>query len=297
MKNNLIKYILVFVAIAVIVAVVIIIYLFFDKSENVVSTQQKVEQEIEYLDKKLVSVANSLNNLDTEYLLTNNEIKAKSQSESNAQGNSNSAGNNEKSQGTTNESQSDSNQSETIDIKTINPKSVLTRDRNDIDWQYINIALEEISNSWAIINIDLKSIDVPNDELLTFRDNIDTALKYSKENDKINSLISVANIYSMIPNYENRYSNETMDIELKYIKSDIISSYALLDTDRWSEILGLLNDADSRMSKLVSLSGNSSDIQKIYVELKEYIKSVNDMELDLCYMKYFYLIKDIENKK
>ena len=64
---------------------------------------------------------------------------------------------------------------------------------------------------------------------------------------------------------------------------------------RWSEILTLLNDADSRMSKLISLSNNSQNMQKIYIELKEYIKSVNDMELDLCYMKYYYLIKDLEN--
>lgn len=291
MKKNLIKYILTFVAIIVVISIIIIIYLAVDKTEFTLSIQEKAKQEIEYLDKRLVSAANALNNLDTEYILTNSEVKSPSQSQNDSQTNNGS------SQGNNSENNKSNSQSEEIlKITTINPKSILTRDRSDINWQYINMTLEEVSNAWAIINIDLKSIDVPNEELLTFRDNIDVALKYVNSKDKINSLISVANVYSLIPSYENRYSNQTKEVELKYIKSDIISSYALLDTDRWSEILTLLNDADSRMSKLVSLSENSTNIQKIYVELKEYIKSVNDMDLDLCYMKYFYLISDIENE-
>lgn len=293
MKKNLIKYILSFVAIAVIITVIIIIYWFMQKSEDVLTTQEKVKQEMKYLDNRIVSVVNSLNNLDTEYLLTNNEINLSSKNQSSG----NSSEGKEQSQGNSNETQQDSSQSEDkTNITTINTKSILTRNRDDIDWKYINMTLEEISNAWAIINIDLKGINVPNEELLTFRNNMDVALKYTKANDKINSLISVANIYSLLPNYENRYSNQTTDIELKYIKSDIISSYALLETDRWSEILELLNDADSRMSKLVSLSGNSPNIQKIYVELKEYIKSINEMDKDLCYMKYFYLMKDLGNE-
>ena len=208
------------------------------------STQDKIKQEIEYLDDKLISVANSLNNLDTEYLLTTNAIKASSpngSSESNSSSGSNSGSENSGDTGMNGSGESsngnsggqDNNEQNTptsINVTTINPKSILTRDRDDVDWQYINTALEEINNSWTIITIDLKSIDVPSDDLLEFSNNMDTALKYTNANDKTNSLISLANLYSMVPSYENSYSRDTKNIELKYVKSDIISSYALLDT-------------------------------------------------------------------
>ena len=244
MTKNLIKYILVFVGVAVIVAIIIIIYSFTNKSKDIVSTQDKIKQEIEYLDDKLISVANSLNNLDTEYLLTTNEIKANSpngSSESNSSSGSNSRsensgntgmnGSGESSNGNSGGQDNDEQNTPTrINVTTINPKSILTRDRDDVDWQYINTALEEINNSWTIITIDLKSIDIPSDDLLEFSNNMDNALKYTNTNDKTNSLISLANLYSMVPIYENSYSSDTKNIELKYVKSDIISSYALLDT-------------------------------------------------------------------
>ena len=297
MTKNILKYILIIVAIVVITTIFILAYAFNSQSKDIVSTQEKIKQEIEYLDDKIISVANSLNNLDTEYLLTKNDIKINLSSTNNEEDNKNS--NDELASGDSKNSgkpsQNDREYITQTTITTINPKSVLTRNREDIDWQYVNTALEEINNSWPIITIDLKSINVSNDELISFSNNIDTTLKYTKINDKTNSLISLANLYSSIPSYENSYSRGTMSIELRYAKSDIISSYALLNTERWSEILAFLNDADSRISKVISSSNDNPNIQKIYIELKEYIKSVNDMDLDLCYMKYYYLMKDLEH--
>lgn len=303
MVKNVIKYILAIITTIVIISIIVIIYYFSNKSREEISTKEKIDQEISYLDRRLISVINSLNNLDTEFLITSNEITAYKQNSTQSNDeestkkteNENTGSNSSSGASSKKNDESSTKNGETITVTTINPKSILTRNKEEIDWQYINNTLEEINNSWTIITIDLKSIDIPNNDLLEFGNNIDVALKYTKINDKTNSLISIANLYSLIPKYESSYSNESNNIELKYIKSDIVSSYALLNTGRWSEMLPLLNDADTRMSRLINSADNNQSIQKKYIQLKEYIKSVNDMDVDLCYMKYYYLIKDWVN--
>ena len=193
------------------------------------------------------------------------------------------------------------NQENTIVISTEEIESVLLRDRNDINWTYIQSELEKVINSWSVATIDLKSINVNNDNILNFNTNADTALKYIQAKDKTNSLISLANLYSLIPKYRSEYSSDNTKIELSYIKSDILSSYALLESGQWDNIYNLLSDADNRISSLINSSdsniNNNQNIQKSYILLKEFIKSTNEKDLELCYMKFYYLIDELENIK
>lgn len=287
MAKNIIKYIATIVAMIIVIVAFVAIYSYAGKTqEQSLSLKEKINQEFEYLDNKLISVINSLNNLDAESLILNNEITV---DKSNG-GSSGSAGSNRE-EGTKKQEEIKTN------ITTVNTDSILKRDRNDIDWQYINKTLEEINNSWAVIKLDLRDDGIKDEVLNDFEANIDIVLKYSITEDKQNTLISLANLYSLLPDYESNISNKGDKIGFKYLKSDIISSYALLDTDRWNEIYSLLGDAEIRMSKLITITNNNPNIQRVEVKLKDYIKSTKDMDVDLCYMKYYYLIKEIENEE
>ena len=282
MGKNIVKYISILIVVSITIGIFITVYSFAGKVQETTDIRDKAKQELIYLDKRLVSVINSLNNLDAESLIVNNEITI------------------DKANGGSNEGENKDSSNETeskAEVTTINTKSILTRDKNDIDWKYINTTLEEVNSSWAIINLDLKSNGVKDESLSSFGSNMDMLLKYTSAQDKQNSLISLANLYSLIPDYESNLQNESRDVELKYLKSSVISSYALLDTDRWADIYLMINDAEMNMSKLMGITNNSIGMQKIELELKEYIKSINDKDINLCYMKYYYLIKDIENEE
>ncbi len=302
MIKNLMKYILIIAAVSVIVSIIIIMY-YSNNNKDTIAVQDKIKQEVSYLDKNIISIINSLNNLDTEFLITKNEIfvnKANNDS-NNSSGQEtikSEEGNESNKQLSVEEEKENENKSNNsiTQITSIQSQSVLSRNRDDINWEYIQSVLEEISNSWTIITIDLKSIDVSNEDLLTFSNNLDIALKSAKEKDKNTSIINIANLYNLLPIYEKSCTDDTKNVELKYIKADIISSYALLNAERWTEISPLLNDAEERITKLINLNNNSSNLQEIYVKLKEYTKSVNDMDIDLCFMKYYYLINDLKKE-
>ena len=257
MGKNIVKYISILIVVSITIGIFITVYSFAGKVQETTDIRDKAKQELIYLDKRLVSVINSLNNLDAESLIVNNEITI------------------DKANGGSNEGENKDSSNETeskAEVTTINTKSILTRDKNDIDWKYINTTLEEVNSSWAIINLDLKSNGVKDESLSSFGSNMDMLLKYTSAQDKQNSLISLANLYSLIPDYESNLQNESRDVELKYLKSSVISSYALLDTDRWADIYLMINDAEMNMSKLMGITNNSIGMQKIELELKEYIK-------------------------
>ena len=302
MMKNLMKYILIIAVVCVMLGITILVYS-FSNNKNELYINDKIKQEVSYLDERLLSTINSLNNLDTEYSITNREIFVSNPNKDSVKSSDSKIGQSEnkteENSGTSESSilnsENENKENDKVKITSIHSQSILSRDRNDIDWEYIQNVLEEINNSWNIITIDLKSVDVANDELLKFSNDLDAAMKSAREKDKNNSIINIANLYNMLPIYEKSCTDDIKRIELKYIQSDIVSSYALLNSERWTEMLPLLNDAEQRITKIIDF-GDNYNLQKIYVELKEYIKSVNDMDVDLCYLKYYYLINDLKKE-
>lgn len=288
MSKNIMKYIVMIVIAVVIIATGVIAYSFI-KSKNSTEPQtiyEKVDAEIAYLETHLLSSINSLNNYNTEHLINNDEVKNNQEDQESSGGEK---PNTESQNGNNGKSSADTN----IIISTINTEAVLEIDRNNIDWTYIQKEIERISNAWSIITIDLNNLETPNADILTFNDNIENAIKYLNVKDKQNSLISIANLYSLLAKYKDNYSENKRDKELLYIKSDIVSSYALLDANRWDTILSNLGDADTRLQGLINSPDNDINLQKSYILLKEFIKSANSKDTEMCYMKYFYLIKEL----
>lgn len=310
MSKKIMKYIIIFAIVILVFCTGTIIYSFAssNKKNDSGNIYEKIDSEIEYLQTHLLSVINGLNNLNTEYLITNNEVQNNNNqnnttsggtgtsSGSAASGNSaggSGAGASSNSSQSNNDNQGDT--SANILVSTITTESIMSIDRNNIDWTYIQKEVEKISNSWSIATIDLNSIGVPNNDILAFNDNMDNAFKYIKNKDKQNSLISTANLYSLLSKYKDSYSDNNKEKELLHIKSDIISSYALLDTGKWDNIYSTLGDADKRLLGLINSPDSDAELQKAYIILKELIKAANNKDVDVCYMKYFYLIKELKS--
>lgn len=298
MYKKIIKYVISIAIIVIIISIISIVYSYSNKT-NEGDVYEKIEQEIAYVDRKILELMKGLNNLNAEYLITNNVKNSTGESSNSSGNNESSSKNDQSSKADGGGGSSSGNQGNNITISTKETESVLLRDRNDIDWTYIQSELEKIINSWSVITIDLKSININNDNILAFNSNADTALKYIQAKDKANSLINLANLYSLIPEYKSEYSNDSKKIEIAYIKSDFLSSYALLESGQWDRIYALLSDADKRTSTLINSNNtdmsSNQNIQKSYILLKEFIKSANDKDVNLCYMKFYYLIEELEN--
>ena len=308
MSKKIIKYIISIAIIIIIISIITIVYSYSNKTPEV-DVYQKINEEISYVDRRVLELMKMLNNLDIEYMITNNVInatgentssdsaKSDTDTESSKQASEGESGTDKSSQADGGE-ESNGKQGNSITISTKESQSILLRDRNDINWTYIQTELENLINSWSVITIDLKSINTNNDDILAFNTNAETALKYVQEKNKSNALISLSNLYGLLPKYAEKCNKDFKDLEILYIKYDVLAAYALIETNQWDKISTFLGDADNRNLRLINSDNaevkNNQNIQKSYILLKEFIKSANEKNVDMCYMKFYYLIDELE---
>lgn len=292
MKKHLwIKYLIVSVIIVIIITIAMI-SLYQNTTAKSLDINDKISDELTYVDTTLVSMLNGLSNLNTASLLISNESSG-----SGSQSTSSESSSSEEST----ESQSSSNESKQQNIVKyeLMQEPVLDKDKNDIDWRKLEDTAENLYNSWATITIDLNSQNVSKDNILMFNTNLDNLMNSLKNKDKTNSKICLANLYSMLPKYmEETFKNQN-EISFRKVKSSVLLAYAMIDTGDWDNINKFLSQAEADLKSLMetgNLNGNfkKSTVDKSYVLLRELIKSSNEKNLDLFYVKYMNLISELE---
>lgn len=276
---------------------------------------EKIISEIDYLDKTMIVMVNKLNNLQTSDEIhakrTSVEISSQNNimtdsSKSGEEGNSNSKGS--KMGGTDSSGNSGSEQSAgntgdssiSTEKYQIQNNAVLLRNTSNIDWNELQNQAENLYKSWTTITLDLNTMNVTSEDILAYNTNLDNLMISLKEKNKVNSAICLANMYSLIPKYTNEISNDTAKSKLENVKSNIIFAYSIVETNRWDDVLKLLGQAETDLTELMTMKENlstirKSKINKAYVLLKELIKSSNDKNVDIFYLKYINLMEELDN--
>ena len=227
-------------------------------------------------------------------------------SKSGEEGNSNSKGNKMGGTDSSGNSGSEQGAGNTGDSSTSTEKyqiqnnAVLLRNTSDIDWNELQNQAENLYKSWTTITLDLNTMNVTSENILAYNTNLDNLMVSLKEKNKVNSAICLANMYSLIPKYTNEISSDTAKSKLENVKSNIIFAYSIVETDRWDDVLKLLGQAETDLTELMTMKENLSTmkkpkINKAYVLLKELIKSSNDKNVDIFYLKYINLIEELDN--
>ena len=295
-KNWLIYIIIVTIMIAIIASIIMIVR--SNLNGNIQKLSSKIDDELEYLDKTTLAMINQLNNLKT-----TDEIQIKRTSVGETSQNIMSNSNQEESASSSSKSTEDSksnNENQNIEKYYIEDNSVLLRDTNTVDWNDLENQAENLYDSWVTITLDLNTMNVSSDDILSYNTNLDNLMISIKDKNKVNSAICLANLYSLVPKYMSETSEDQPKIQIGYIKSDILSAYSLLDTEKWNDITNLLGSAESKLTEFMNGGYNLSSmrqakVNKAYVLLKELIKSSNEKNKDLFYLKYISLIQELED--
>lgn len=295
-KNWLIYIIIVTIMIAIIASIIMIVR--SNLNGNIQKLSSKIDDELEYLDKTTLAMINQLNNLKT-----TDEIQIKRTSVGETSQNIMSNSNQEESTSSSSKSSEDSksnNENQNIEKYYIEYNSVLLRDTNTVDWNDLENQAENLYDSWVTITLDLNAMNVSSDDILSYNTNLDNLMISIKDKNKVNSAICLANLYSLVPKYMSETSEDQPKIQIGYIKSDILSAYSLLDTEKWNDITNLLGSAESKLTEFMNGGYNLSSmrqakVNKAYVLLKELIKSSNEKNKDLFYLKYISLIQELED--
>lgn len=305
-KNWLIYIIIVTIMIAIIASIIMIVR--SNLNGNIQKLSSKIDDELEYLDKTTLAMINQLNNLKTtdEIQIKRTSVGENSQ---NIMGNSNQedlsseSGKQEESTSSSSKSTGDSNsnnKNQNIEKYYIEDNSVLLRDTNTIDWNDLENQAENLYDSWATITLDLNAMNVSSDDILSYNTNLDNLLLSIKDQNKVNSAICLANLYSLVPKYMSETLEDEKKIQIENVKSSIVSAYSIVDTGKWDDIINLLGNAENELKVFINSSNDLSSIKqakvnKSYVLLKELIKTSNEKNTDLFYLKYINLIQELEN--
>lgn len=286
-----------------------------DDGEN---EKDKVTAEIKYLDTKLITLFNNMNNIQIRnYQIYTTDIKESNSSENTGGGSSeeesgsSSDSNTDTDSTATSDSSSESssdnsstqdgsgNQSEdTEENYEMQASGILTTNR-DIDWDTCKNELELLYTSISTITIDLYSFNVSQEDILNFNKDLDTLTASLENEDKQEVLDNLVKVYEYIPNFAQAIVEDTLYKTVLETKLNVFRAYTKLDTGDWDGINTNMIDAINTYATLLSNTeideSKQTSINKGYVMLNE-LKNVVDTEnISIFLIKYKNLLEEIDN--
>ncbi len=310
------KYFIFFISSIIFLAVIITSIVIFAGNGND-NTKNKIDEELNFLDTKLLGMINSLNNIpfSNSVLLEQNSIKGQASSNGEQSGQTKGSESSQSSGGEENSSDSEegsaggstgslsgnsggSSKNENYTKYNVKTQNILTNDSTEIDWNYIKNTVQVIYTSWPSIMIDLHSTNVKNEDILSFSNTLDVLIVNLQNEDKKQVLNSLAILYSFIPIYKEQYSEDNDEINISYTKAHIINSYVLLEEDKWDEIQAQITKASEYFGLIINSINekrNQSSISKTYVLINEMNNVIKLKDKKLFYMKYKNLMESAMN--
>ena len=224
----------------------IFIILFFltgctnNKKDDKELKMEKIDKELGLLDNKIITIINNLNNISYD-------------SETNSSKND-SSGDNEKS----NEKDKSSTSEQSGKIFKMEEQSILLDNDAEIKWEENLKNIENIYAIWPTILLDLKSLNINNEDLLAFNNILDEIAINLKSKDKQSSVKNLVRLYSLIPIYKDMYSSDKLQKKIEKTKWNILNVYAVVEDDNWQQAEYYANEAILTFSDI----NNDKDIYK-----------------------------------
>lgn len=263
--------------------------------------KRKVGEELNYLDTHIISLINDLNNISLEnYKVSSERVEMQEESQKLSTG---SVGGEEKTttqkEGQQSSGQSESGKNSESDINTtkMEPNAILGTNKEDIDWERIKYEIESLNEAWTVILLDLYSLNVNNDDVVAFSTAIDSTIISIKNENKQDSLINLAKLYSYIPIYEKGISAENNIQNVKQTKSFLINAYSFVEQGNWNEIQTNISECEKTFKNVVNdiefARKNEYKVNKTYVLIKELQNSLDLQDKEVFYIKYKSLLESV----
>ena len=259
-------------------------------------SKEKTISELGYVNIKIIDMLNILNNITFEnYTIMSEQVKLdeKSQKEQSNQGENSDSGSGSKGEKSNSEQQSEKQQDESQDLINTTEMitdTILTKNRDDIDWKVIKPEIEFLNETWSIIILDLYSLNVDNNKILEFSSKLDIAMMAIKKEDKKASLTSLASLYESLPEFLTEIKSDNNMQKIRQTQNYVIQAYSLADDITNPEVRENLQNAVDVYSEVLTDTNYTKNktfkTNKAYVLLNELANSVNNGDSDIFYVKY-----------
>ncbi len=267
---------------------------------------QKAFSEIKYIESKLVELFNEMNKIESRnYNISIGEISKETTQSSSGESSSSSGSGGGKggtSSGETSSNSGDSGSSSNSEQDNkkfeLEISGVLTN-KEDINWDYIKGEIENLYSSVSTITLDLLQINITQEEILAFNNQLDNLAIAIKDENKENTLSQMSTLYDTLTTITQKIQGEETYQILVEVKQNIFKAYSKLDTGNWDEIANDTKNAINSYSKLLTDTNinaqNQYIINKGYVLINELQNAVNLQDVSVFLIKYKYLLEELNS--
>ena len=277
--GNMLKKIIKTLSIIFLIALVIISFSGCSKEKtDEEQLRNKNISEIDYLENYIMSLINSINNIDLK------QYDAKIEKTENL---------NEILQ--ENEEISSKDTENNVVQYSMVPNIVLNADKT-INWENLKLGIENLNNTWPSIIVDLYKANVDNNKLTEFSNLINTCIGNIKNENRTETLNNLAKLYEYIPVFLEKIVPNEQQVELAKTKVEVIKAYVNIDFENWDGLKGNLDSATSNFEPILNNTNESEkeyNIRKVYVLLQEFKNAVDTKDKDLLFMKYKNLMEEL----
>lgn len=175
------------------------------------------------------------------------------------------------------------------------PNTILNADKT-INWKNLKLEIENLNNTWPSIIVDLYKANVDNKKLTEFSDLINTCIGNIKNENRTETLNSLAKLYEYIPVFLEKIVTDDQQVALAKTKVEVIKAYVNIDFANWEELKTSLDRAISNFEPIVNNTNEAEkeyNIRKAYVLLQEFKNAVDTNDKDLLFMKYKNLMEEL----
>ena len=329
------KYKVLFTSIIIFVLALIIFgifYVVYSTNKNDNKIEQKVLSEIEYLDEKLISFFNDMNNVEYESYklvvknlngsessaeekklsesnnLTNEQSQESGQAEEKASSNQEEKSDNSSQEtsksGESKEGNQEQNQEGTENSKeqtkeySMQNAGILV-DSKDIKWEKVQTQVENLYVSIPTITLDVYKTTKDKQEILNFNSQFDELVVAMKNEDKESTLSNLVNVYETMNSFVNKISKDETEKIIYKTKLNLLKAYSKLDTENFNEISNDINQAIQEFSSLLTnidiKEEKQYEINKVYIMLNEILSSLSKPDVDVFLIKYKNVLEDLNN--
>lgn len=305
-----------------IIVVILMIFIVFtltgcsEKQSEEELSKEKIDQELQYLDTKFVSLMNMLNNISfINYKVTSEDIKEekneskenssdsgqdnKSSSESESSSDSESGGESNSNTGseTGGEAGSTDNKQENKIFK-LTEENILSLDSSsDIQWDLIKSEIENLYSIWTTITIDMHTAGINSDDILEFNTLLDSLAMQAKEENKQGALDNLSKLYNLLPKYLNSYSGDEIKKSVLNTKAHLLSAFCMVNSDKWEDMSAEMLKANQEFSTIinnVNIDKNKKlNVNRAYLLLKEAQNSIEAKDKEVFLLKYKNAIQEL----
>lgn len=307
-----------YLVLIIIIAILLIVIYSTISAGNSKNDKSKALAEVEFLEMKLETMLNQMNNIETRnYDVSVSEISKQKQSQqsggtsgaesseegASGGGNSKQGSSSEKDQGDSTKKQEEnssgnSQSSETSKKFDLEPIGVLSAPQ-EVKWENIKNEIEILYSSIPTITLDLYQLNVSQEDVLGFNKEFDILTTTVKSENKEDTLSSLSKLYEFIPKFLQNATDDEVDKVIASTKNDILKAYSKLDSKNWEEIGKDTKQAVDDFSKLLSSTNIEQNkqygISKAFVMINELQNAVEVQDESVFLIKYKNILEEINN--